>query len=252
MHFMQFANMEQLDGFFAAIPPDLHVAWGKRFGEHVVDGSPVWHVMRACPIRVPAKGIPKETSGGYRNRGNGSGAEDDAVVAAAATAIEKEAAKGGFTLPAKVMPRAPRSPSPEQLRQPVFDADDFGEAAITSTGGLVFPSSADLDAASMDDMFSAAAAAASATTTTTAVKSQSAQDEAAISAAPAAAAAAITSEPKSPFDVVNRLSDDPFGDNDLATTDINLDDYPEGSYVVTDWKGEPMVITPGDKIPGIM
>jgi hypothetical protein len=51
---------------------------------------------------------------------------------------------------------------------------------------------------------------------------------------------------------VNRLSDDPFGDNDLATTDINLDDYPEGSYVVTDWKGEPMVITPGDKIPGIM
>jgi len=116
----------------------------------------------------------------------------------------------------------------------------------------VFPSSADLDAASMDDMFSAAAAAASATTTTTAVKSQSAQDEAAISAAPAAAAAAITSEPKSPFDVVNRLSDDPFGDNDLATTDINLDDYPEGSYVVTDWKGEPMVITPGDKIPGIM
>jgi len=41
----------------------------------------------------------------------------------------------------------------------------------------VFPLSVDLDAASMDDMFSAAAAAAFATTTTTAVKSQSAQDE---------------------------------------------------------------------------
>ena len=99
----------------------------------------------------------------------------------------------------------------------------------------------------MDDMFSAAAAAATATTAFV-----TAATAAVVSAAPAATTAAIADEPKSPFDVVNRLSDDPFGDNDLATTDINLDDYPEGSYVVTDWKGEPMVITPGDKIPGIM
>ena len=112
----------------------------------------------------------------------------------------------------------------------------------------MFPSSFDPDATSMDDMFSAAAAAATATTAFV-----TAATAAVVSAAPAATTAAIADEPKSPFDVVNRLSDDPFGDNGPAAADINLDDYLEGCYVVTDWKGEPsMVITPGDKIRGIM
>jgi hypothetical protein len=88
----------------------------------------------------------------------------------------------------------------------------------------------------MDDMFSAAAAAATATTAFV-----TAATAAVVSAAPAATTAAIADEPKrkNPFDVANRLSDDPFGDNGPAATDINLDDYPEGCYVVTDWKGEP-------------
>jgi hypothetical protein len=34
--------------------------------------------------------------------------------------------------------------------------------------------------------------------------------------------------------------------------DINLEDYPEGSWLVTDWKGDLMVMSPGDKMPGIM
>ena len=92
-------------------------------------------------------------------------------------------------------------------------------------------------------MCSAAAAAATATATTTAAVGAAAT----AAVVSAAAAAARSGELKSPFDVVNRLSDHPFGGNDPAATDIlNLDDYPEGSYVVTDWKGEPMVITPGD------
>lgn len=131
----------------------------------------------------------------------------------------------------------------EQLRQPVFSADDFGDAATTTAGGLVFPSSLDVDAAaSVDDLLDAADAASAA-------------------AAPAADADAddvdtvgvVSNQSKDPFDVVNKLSDDPFGDLAAAAVeDINLEDYPEGSYVVTDWKGEPMVIYPGDKIPGIM
>ena len=114
---------------------------------------------------------------------------------------------------------------------------------FTSTGWVEFHSSVDLNVASMYDMFSAAAAAATATATTTAAVGTAAT----VAVVSAATAAAIAGESNCPFDVVNRLSDDPFGDNDPAVTDIlNLDDYPEGSYVVTDWKGEPMVITPGD------
>ena len=30
---------------------------------------------------------------------------------------------------------------------------------------------------------------------------------------------------------------------------IDLSEYPPGSKVVRDWKGDPMVITPGDKLP---
>ena len=108
----------------------------------------------------------------------------------------------------------------------------------------MFPASFYPDATSMDDMFSAAAAAATATTAFV-----TAATAAVVSAAPAATTAAIADEPKrkNPFDDANRLSDNLFGDNGPAAADINLDDYPEGSYVVTDRKGEPMVITPGDK-----
>ena len=33
--------------------------------------------------------------------------------------------------------------------------------------------------------------------------------------------------------------------------DIDLSEYPPGSKVVRDWKGDPMVITPGDRLPFI-
>ena len=59
LHLTQFANMEQLDGFFASIPPRLHVAWSQRFAEHVVDGSPVWHVMRVGFCRASERHFSK-------------------------------------------------------------------------------------------------------------------------------------------------------------------------------------------------
>lgn len=137
LHLMQFANMQQLDAFFVAIPQELHVSWGRRFGAHVVDGSTVWHVMRACPVRVPASG--SASGGGAKAKSEkptttDAGADGgDAVAVAAAAAIEKDADKGGFTMPAKAVPRPGGRPTAEQLRQPVFNADDFGET--TSAGG---------------------------------------------------------------------------------------------------------------------
>lgn len=124
LHLTQFADMTQLDAFFSAILPERHVAWGKRFGAHVVDASPVWHVMRACPVRVQvhapatteavgASGSGKRISGGGGGSGGGSGWDgeklnitgkkpmtlttgargDDAVATAAGAAIESEASK---------------------------------------------------------------------------------------------------------------------------------------------------------------
>lgn len=125
----------------------------------------------------------------------------------------------------------------------MFNADDFGDAATTTAGGLVFPSSLDVDAAaSIDDLFDAVDAALAA-----AASSDADADD-------VGTVGVVSVQSKDPFDVVNKLSDDPFGDLAAAPAaeDINLEDYPEGSYVVTDWKGEPMVICPGDKIPGIM
>ena len=39
------------------------------------------------------------------------------------------------------------------------------------------------------------------------------------------------------------------GSDETDDGGIDLSQYPPGSKVVTDWKGEPMVITPGDKLP---
>jgi copper chaperone for superoxide dismutase len=39
------------------------------------------------------------------------------------------------------------------------------------------------------------------------------------------------------------------GSDETDDGGIDLSQYPPGSKVVTDWKGDPMVITPGDKLP---
>jgi hypothetical protein len=58
-----------------------------------------------------------------------------------AAAIRK-ALEGGFEMPAKVAPRAPRRPSGIQFDGVgTFEADAFGDAS--APGGLVFPSSND-------------------------------------------------------------------------------------------------------------
>ena len=60
-----------------------------------------------------------------------------------AAAIRK-ALEGGFEMPAKVAPRAPRRPSGIQFDGvETFEADAFGDAS--APGGLVFPSSSNDD-----------------------------------------------------------------------------------------------------------
>jgi len=39
------------------------------------------------------------------------------------------------------------------------------------------------------------------------------------------------------------------GSDETDDGGIDLSQYPPVSKVVTDWKGDPMVITPGDKLP---
>ena len=190
--------------------------------------------------------------------------DEDMAAAAAAAAIEKEAAENGFTMPPKIVPRAPKSLSNEQLSQPVFFADDFGDAVAAdgTAGGLVFPSSFDKDSASIDDLFEAAdaalAAAGAAEEDTAGDDDDDDQDDGDDSTGYTMGKQSDygvkpkeKKKKKDPFDVVNELPDDPFVD-EAAAEEIDLNDYPEGSYIVTDWKGDPMVITPGDRIPGVM
>ena len=117
-----------------------------------------------------------------------------------AAAIRK-ALEGGFEMPAKVAPRAPRRPSGIQFDGvDVFEADAFGDAS--APGGLVFPSS------SSDD------------------ENEEENDDGEDAASSSAG-----------------------GSDETDDGGIDLSQYPPGSKVVTDWKGEPMVITPGDKLP---
>ena len=37
-----------------------------------------------------------------------------------------------------------------------------------------------------------------------------------------------------------------------AREEIDLSEYEPGSTIVYDWKGDPMVIQPGDKLPNVM
>ena len=48
-----FANMADIDAFFANIPGSDHRRWGERFAPHVVDGSPAWRIVRSVPVRPP-------------------------------------------------------------------------------------------------------------------------------------------------------------------------------------------------------
>lgn len=46
---MGFERLAELETFWGSIPPDAHKAWAQRMRHHMIDGSPVWHVFRACP-----------------------------------------------------------------------------------------------------------------------------------------------------------------------------------------------------------
>ena len=191
----------EIDAFFNAIPGAEHRKWGERFAAHVVDGSPVWRIVRVVPVHAP----PSTVSQSRASTSASDGAElvfadedEDSTPAEdpMAAAIRK-ALEGGFEMPAKVAPRAPRRPSGIQFDGVgTFEADAFGDAS--APGGLVFPSS------SSDD------------------ENEDGEDAASSSAG---------------------------GSDETDDGGIDLSQYPPGSKVVTDWKGEPMVITPGDKLP---
>ena len=195
----------EIDAFFNAIPGAEHRKWGERFAAHVVDGSPIWRIVRVVSVHVPSSNTGSTASQSRASTSASDGAElvfadadEDSMPAEdpMAAAIRK-ALEGGFEMPAKVAPRAPRRPSGIQFDGvDVFEADAFGDAS--APGGLVFPSS------SSDD------------------ENEDGEDAASSSAG---------------------------GSDETDDGGIDLSQYPPGSKVVTDWKGEPMVITPGDKLP---
>ena len=214
MHCEQFDDLAELDAFFAALPLAKHRAWGEAFAEHVVDGSPTWHVLRVVPVRGPAPNPPPGARSAEARRATRESREsknmekqslsfvddaaDAAAAVAAAAAFDVTYNGGGAFLdgmyadetvtddvieaPPRVKPRAPKRLTKEQTDVPVFAADHFGDDAE----GLVFPRPRD--------------------------------------------------------------DGDDEGDVDLS---VDLSEYEPGSKVVMDWKGEPMVIQPGDKLPNM-
>jgi hypothetical protein len=210
MHCEQFDDLAELDAFFAALPLVKHRAWGEAFAEHVVDGSPTWHVLRVVPVRGPAPTPPPGARSAEVRRATRESRESkntslsfvddaaDAAAAVAAAAAFDVTYNGGGLIdgmyadetvtddvieaPPRVKPRAPKRLTKEQMDVPVFAANHFGENAE----GLVFPQPRDGD-------------------------------------------------------------DGDDGDED----GVDLSEYEPGSKVVMDWKGEPMVIQPGDKLPNV-
>ena len=183
--------------------------WGERFAAHVVDGSPIWRIVRVVPVHAPPSTVSQSrasTSASvpakheaelvFADEDEDSMPAEDPMAAAIRKALE-----GGFEMPAKVAPRAPRRPSGIQFDGvDVFEAGAFGDAS--APGGLVFPSSSSDD--ENED------------------ENEDGEDAVAISAG---------------------------GSDETDDGGIDLSQYPPGSKVVTDWKGDPMVITPGDKLP---
>lgn len=78
----QFDGVASLDAFFAAIPHASHRAWGSRFAEHVVDGSPRWEIFRTCVVSPPPPSA-------------GAGAGASLPVAAAKVELEIAASTDG-------------------------------------------------------------------------------------------------------------------------------------------------------------
>ena len=202
----------EIDAFFNAIPGAEHRKWGERFAAHVVDGSPIWRIVRVVPVHAPPSTVSQSRASTSASVTAKDGAElvfadedEDSMSAEdpMAAAIRK-ALEGGFEMPAKVAPRAPRRPSGIQFDGvDVFEADAFGDAS--APGGLVFPSSNDDENENGNED-----------------EDEDGEDAASSSAG---------------------------GSDETDDGGIDLSQYPPGSKVVTDWKGEPMVITPGDKLP---
>jgi hypothetical protein len=46
---VSFDSLAALEQFWSSIPAQEHVAWGKRMQQHIVHGSPQWHVYRCLP-----------------------------------------------------------------------------------------------------------------------------------------------------------------------------------------------------------
>ena len=46
---VSFASLAELEQFWSAIPAAAHREWGQRMQQHIVHGSPTWHVYRALP-----------------------------------------------------------------------------------------------------------------------------------------------------------------------------------------------------------
>ena len=199
----------EIDAFFNAIPGAEHRKWGERFAAHVVDGSPIWRIVRVVPVHVPPSNTGSTVSQSRASTSASDGAElvfadedeDSTVGEDPMAAAIRKALEGGFEMPAKVAPRAPRRPSGIQFDDvDVFEADAFGDAS--APGGLVFPSNENEN--ENED------------------ENEDGEDAASSSAG---------------------------GSDETDDGGIDLSQYPPGSKVVTDWKGEPMVITPGDKLP---
>jgi len=200
MEIRGFAHMADIDAFFSRIPGGDHRRWGERFAPHVVDGSPVWRIVRSVPVRAPgAQNQNQNQNQKLVIVDEGTDGLDAAGVIARALADSGSSSYESIETPPRVRPRAPRrAPGAAFEGVETYEADAFGDAP---DGALVFPRSFEDDSGVNE--------------------SDEAEDE--------AAAAGV----------------------EVEEGDIDLSEYPPGSKVVRDWKGDPMVITPGDRLPFI-
>lgn len=208
---LRLASISALEALWAALPAPTHRAWGERLARHI-EGSPRWEVFYELP-----------------SGGGGS------APTAAATAVASPAREG--------LPPPPAvSPPPPPPAQP----PSVGSAPLTA-GGVAVVSAADVDAILAWSDGPGAPAAGSG-------RARSGD----VFIPPPGSPPSFPSQPP-PTAVGSRAADDtPFGRSggdggasDGDEENLTLGPRPDGSRVVLDWKGDFMIVRPGDNLPGL-
>jgi len=208
---LRLASLADLEGLWGRLHPPAHRAWGERLARHI-EGSPRWEVFYELPTGVGGGAAP--------------------APAAAAAAPAKPAPPNALPLPPPAVGAAPLSAggvavlSAADVESILAWSDGAGAGGGLSQPLPPPPAGAGRGRARSGDVF-----------------------------IPAGGAHAPAAPP--PASVGQRAADDtPFGRGDSTADDdedapLTLGPRPDGSRVVLDWKGDPMIIRPGDNLPGM-